>query len=95
MPDEVLSEHIAEVIADRVGIPIHRMLESERERLLKMEERIGERVYGQDEAVKAVAEAARRMRADCSRTQTKFFPVRRPDWCGQNRIGQSTGGSFV
>ncbi len=64
VPDEVLSEHIAEVIADRVGIPIHRMLESERDRLLKMEERIGERVYGQDDAVKAVSEAARRMRTD-------------------------------
>jgi ATP-dependent Clp protease ATP-binding subunit ClpB len=63
IPDEVRDEHIAEVVGERCGIPIHRMLESERERLLKMEERIGERVYGQDEAVIAVAEAARRMRA--------------------------------
>ena len=62
--DEVRPEHIAEVIADRVGIPIQRMLESERDRLLKIEERIEERVFGQDEAVHAVAEAARRMRAD-------------------------------
>lgn len=64
VPDIVLPEHIAEVIADRSGVPISRMLESERDRLLKMEERIGERVFGQDEAVHAVAEAARRMRAD-------------------------------
>jgi ATP-dependent Clp protease ATP-binding subunit ClpB len=64
VPDVVLPEHIAEVIADRSGVPISRMLESERDRLLKMEERIGERVFGQDEAVHAVAEAARRMRAD-------------------------------
>ena len=63
IPEEVLAEHIAEVVGDRCGIPIHRMLESEKERLLKMEERIGDRVYGQDEAVHAVAEAARRMRA--------------------------------
>jgi len=63
-PDIVLAEHIAEVIAERSGIPTNRMLESERDRLLKMEERIGERVFGQDEAVHAVAEAARRMRAD-------------------------------
>jgi ATP-dependent Clp protease ATP-binding subunit ClpB len=64
VPDEVLAEHVAEVIAERVGIPIHRLLESERERLLKLEERIGERVFGQDDAVRAVSEAARRMRAD-------------------------------
>lgn len=62
--DEVLPEHIAEVISDRAGVPVHRMLESERERLLKIEERISQRVFGQDEAVSAVAEAARRMRAD-------------------------------
>jgi ATP-dependent Clp protease ATP-binding subunit ClpB len=62
--DEVRPEHVAEVIAERVGVPIQRMLESERERLLKIEERIGERVFGQDDAVRAVAEAARRMRAD-------------------------------
>ncbi|MGH9434406.1 MAG: ATP-dependent Clp protease ATP-binding subunit [Terriglobia bacterium] len=63
-PEEVRAEHIAEVVAERVGIPIQRMLESERERLLKLEERIGARVYGQDEAIHAVSEAARRMRAD-------------------------------
>src|SRR5262249_54042853 len=63
-PDIVLPEHIAEVIAEHSGVPTSRMLESERDRLLKMEERIGERVFGQDEAVHAVAEAARRMRAD-------------------------------
>jgi len=62
--DEVRPEHVAEVVAERVGIPINRMLESERERLLKLEERIGSRVYGQDEAVKVVSEAVRRMRAD-------------------------------
>jgi ATP-dependent Clp protease ATP-binding subunit ClpB len=70
IPDEVRAEHVAEVIADRVGIPIHRMLESERERLVKLEERIGERVFGQPEAVLAVAEAVRRMRADLE-TQRK------------------------
>ena len=64
VPDEVLPEHVAEVIGERVGIPISRLLESERERLLKLEERIGERVFGQDDAVRAVSDAARRMRAD-------------------------------
>jgi ATP-dependent Clp protease ATP-binding subunit ClpA len=62
--DEVLTEHIAEVVANRVGIPIHRMLESERERLVQLESRIAERVFGQPEAVVAVADAVRRMRAD-------------------------------
>jgi ATP-dependent Clp protease ATP-binding subunit ClpB len=64
VPEEVLAEHVAEVVAERVGIPIHRMLESERDRLLKLEERINARVFGQDEAVRAVSDAARRMRAD-------------------------------
>jgi ATP-dependent Clp protease ATP-binding subunit ClpB len=63
-PDEVKAEHVAEVIAERVGIPIHRMLESERERLVRLEERLGARVFGQPEAVSAVAEAVRRMRTD-------------------------------
>jgi ATP-dependent Clp protease ATP-binding subunit ClpB len=64
IPEEVHPEHVAEVVAERVGVPIQRMLESERDRLLKLEERIGERVYGQDEAVFAVSEAVRRMRVD-------------------------------
>jgi ATP-dependent Clp protease ATP-binding subunit ClpB len=64
IPEEVHAEHVAEVVAERVGIPIQRMLESERDRLLKLEERIGGRVFGQDEGVHAVSEAARRMRAD-------------------------------
>lgn len=75
VPDEVRPEHIAEVIADRIGVPIQRMLESERDRLLKMEERISQRVFGQKEAVHAVAEAARRMRADLqsSRKPSSFL----------------------
>lgn len=75
VPDQVLPEHIAEVIGERVGIPISRMLESERQRLLKMEERIGARVFGQEEAVHAVAEAARQMRADLQpgRKPTSFL----------------------
>jgi ATP-dependent Clp protease ATP-binding subunit ClpB len=64
IPDEVRAEHIAEVVAERIGIPIRRLLQSERERLLKLEERIRQRVFGQDDAVRAVSEAARRMRAD-------------------------------
>jgi ATP-dependent Clp protease ATP-binding subunit ClpB len=68
--DEVRAENVAEVIAERVGIPIHRMLESERERLMKLEDRLSERIFGQPDAVLAVAEAVRRMRADLE-TQRK------------------------
>jgi ATP-dependent Clp protease ATP-binding subunit ClpB len=64
VPDEVRPENIAEVVADRVGIPIHRMLENERDKLVKLEERLAERVFGQPEAVLAVSDAVRRMRAD-------------------------------
>jgi ATP-dependent Clp protease ATP-binding subunit ClpB len=70
--DKVLPEHIAEVVAERCGVPASRMLESERERLLHLEDRLGARVYGQVEAVRAVSEAARRMRADL---QSKRSPA--------------------
>jgi len=85
VPDQVLPEHIAEVIGERVGIPISRVLESERDRLLKMEERIGARVFGQDDAVHAVAEAARRMRADIQ-------PGRKPSsflFAGSTGVGKT------
>jgi ATP-dependent Clp protease ATP-binding subunit ClpB len=59
---EVLKEDIAEVVARRARIPMARLLESERERLLKLEERIAVRVFGQKKAVSAVSEAARMMR---------------------------------
>ena len=77
LSDVVRPEDIAEVISDRVGVPVQRMLESERERLLKLEERIGRRVFGQETAVSAVAEAARRMRADlqAGRKPTSFLFV--------------------
>jgi len=61
--DEVTSEEIAEVVSRWTGVPVSRMLEGEREKLLKMEERLGQRVIGQDEAVKAVSDAVRRNRA--------------------------------
>ncbi len=54
---------IAELIASMTGIPVSRMLEGEAEKLLHMEERLHERVVGQDEPVKAVSEALRRARA--------------------------------
>lgn len=62
LKEEVDSEDIAEVISKWTGIPISRMLESERTKLLKLEEVLHTRIIGQDEAVSAVANAIRRSR---------------------------------
>src|SRR5271157_1113369 len=60
---EVTDEDIAKVVASWTGIPVSRMLEGEREKLVKMEERLQQRVIGQKEAIKAVANAVRRSRS--------------------------------
>ncbi len=60
--DEVEAEDIAEVIAKWTGIPVQRMLQSEREKLLHLEDELHKRVIGQDDAVRAVADAIRRSR---------------------------------
>ena len=61
--EEVTAEDIAAVVSKWTGIPVDRMLEGEREKLLKMEETIGQRVIGQTDAVLAVSKAVRRARA--------------------------------
>ncbi len=61
--EEVTAEEIAEVVSKWTGIPVARMLEGEKEKLIRMEERLHDRVVGQDEAVRAVADAVRRSRA--------------------------------
>jgi ATP-dependent Clp protease ATP-binding subunit ClpB len=61
--EEVTADDIAAVVARWTGIPMERMLEGEREKLLNMEEQLGKRVIGQADAVKAVATAVRRSRA--------------------------------
>ena len=63
LKEEVTAEDIAEVVARWTGIPVTRMLESEKERLTKLEEELGRRVIGQQEAVTAVSNAVRRSRA--------------------------------
>ena len=63
LKEEVSDNDIAAVISRWTGIPVDKMLEGEREKLLSMEENIGKRVIGQDEAVSAVAAAVRRARA--------------------------------
>jgi len=61
--EEVTAEDIAEVVAKWTGIPVKKMLQSEREKLLKLESVLHERVVGQDEAIQAVSDAIRRSRA--------------------------------
>jgi ATP-dependent Clp protease ATP-binding subunit ClpB len=63
LKEEVTAEDIAEIVARWTGIPVTRMLESERERLTKLDQELARRVIGQDEAVQAVANAVRRSRA--------------------------------
>ena len=63
LKEEVTEEDIARVISSWTGIPVSRLQEGEREKLVKMEERIGERVIGQSNAIVAVSNAVRRARA--------------------------------
>ncbi len=63
LKEEVDAEDIAEVVAKWTGIPVSKMLESERSKLLKLEDELHKRVIGQDEAVSAVANAIRRSRS--------------------------------
>jgi ATP-dependent Clp protease ATP-binding subunit ClpB len=64
--NSVTEVEIAEIVSKWTGIPVSRMLEGERDKLLRMEEVLGKRVVGQQEAVKAVADAIRRTRAGLS-----------------------------
>ena len=61
--EAVTPEDIAEVVAKWTGIPVHRMLESEREKLLRMEAELHKRVVGQNQAIEAISDAVRRSRA--------------------------------
>ncbi|GAB4428317.1 MAG: AAA family ATPase [Anaerolineae bacterium] len=63
LDEEVDSEDIAEVVAQWTGIPVNQMMETESERLLQMEERLHERIIGQDEAIHAISDAIRRARS--------------------------------
>ena len=76
LKEEVEPADIAAVVGDITGIPVATMLESEREKLLQMEERVGERVIGQKEAISAIAKAIRRSRSglsDPNRPVGSFF----------------------
>src|SRR5256712_747662 len=63
MEEAVTANHIAQVVSRWTGVPVDKMLEGEKDKLLKMEDQLGKRVVGQAEAVRAVATAVRRSRA--------------------------------
>jgi len=76
LKEEVTGEDIAEVVSSWTGIPVSRLVEAEREKLVHMEDRIKQRVIGQDQAVTAVSDAIRRARAglsDPNRPVGSFF----------------------
>ncbi len=66
LKNKVTEEEIAEIVSKWTGIPVSKMLEGEKDKLLRMEEALGKRVVGQDEALTAVADAIRRSRAGLS-----------------------------
>jgi ATP-dependent Clp protease ATP-binding subunit ClpC len=88
---EVTAEDIAEVVSRKTGIPVSRLTEEERERLLQLEETLHTRIVGQEEAVAAVAEAVRRSRAglgDPSRPVGSFLFLG-PTGVGKTELARS------
>ncbi|MBX3178615.1 MAG: ATP-dependent chaperone ClpB [Candidatus Hydrogenedentes bacterium] len=63
LSEDVTEEHISKIVSSWTGIPVDKLLETEMDRLLKLEEHLGKRVIGQEEGVRAVADAVRRARA--------------------------------
>jgi len=83
---EVTPDEIAEVVSQWTGVPVTRMLETERAKLLVLEERLHQRVIGQDEAVEAVANAVRRSR---SGLQDPNRPIGSFIFCGPTGVGKT------
>jgi len=91
LKEEVTDEDVAEVVSKWTGIPVSSMLESEMQKLLKMEERLSSRVVGQDEAVGAVANAVRRARAGIQDPQRPIgsFIFLGPTGVGKTELARS------
>ena len=90
---QVGAEEIAEVVARATGIPVSKLMQGEREKLLHMEERLHQRVVGQDEAISAVANAIRRSRSGPVGPEPadRLVPVPRPHRRRQDRAVQGAG----
>jgi ATP-dependent Clp protease ATP-binding subunit ClpB len=86
LKEEVDAEDIAEIVAKWTGIPVSKMMESERIKLIKMEDRIHQRLIGQEEAVSSVANAIRRSRAGL---QDKNRPVGSFIFIGTTGVGKT------
>src|SRR4051812_40821062 len=84
--EEVTDEEVAEVVAKWTGIPVSRLLEGEVEKLIHMEERLHERVIGQNDAVAAVSNALRRSRAGL---QDPNRPIGSFLFCGPTGVGKT------
>ena len=91
LKEEVSDEDIAEVLSVWTGIPIARMLEGEKEKLVKMEERLSRRVIGQDAALKAISDALRRSRAGLSDPNRPIgtFLLMGPTGVGKTELAKS------
>ena len=87
---QVGAEEIAEVVSRATGIPVSKMMQGEREKLLQMEDKLHERVVGQDEAVRLVSDAIRRSRSGLSDPEPalRLVPVPGPDRRRQDRAVQ-------
>ncbi|NBW35572.1 MAG: AAA family ATPase [Cytophagia bacterium] len=88
--EEVDSEDIAEVVAKWTGIPLSKMMQSEREKLLSLEEELSKRVAGQQEAIKALSDAVRRSRAGQERHSVSRLIGAPPGYVGYDEGGQLT-----
>ena len=86
--NKVTEEEIAEVVSKWTGIPVSKMLEGEREKLLRMEEALARRVIGQEEALRIVSDAIRRSRAGLSdpRRPTGSFLFLGPTGVGKTEL---------
>jgi len=86
LKEEVTAEDVAEIVSKWTGIPVSKLVETEKEKLVHMEERLKQRVVGQDEAVKAVSNAIRRARAGL---QDKNRPLATFIFTGSTGIGKT------
>ncbi len=86
MKEEVTAEDIAAVVSRWTGIPLNKMIESEREKLLHLEEELHQRVIGQEEAIEAIADAVRRSRAGL---QDKKRPIGSFIFLGTTGVGKT------
>jgi len=91
LKEEVDEDDVAAVVSSWTGIPVSRMLEGEREKLLRMEDRLSDRVVGQDEAIKVVSESVRRARAGLQdpRRPIGSFIFMGPTGVGKTELGRA------